>query len=158
MRRHFVIVIAAALSFGCKNTVDTGDAQAKIKAWAETNIGPVKNVSCPDAEMKKDASFTCKVTFEAGGPFDLVVTLKDDQGNVGWKWTKPLGGGAKFDEMVQKVIKDKTQADVTVKCPDAIAEVPDDGLPCDITMNGGTVTMLVHVNPDDNTFDIEPKK
>lgn len=158
MRRHFVIGIAVALGAGCRpDTIDTGDAQSKIKAWAEDNVAPVKDVSCPGAQLKKGVSFTCKVTFASGGPFDLVVEEQDDSGNVAWKWAKPIGGGAKLDEVVQKVIKDKTQADVTAKCPDAIAEVPAEGLPCDVTMNGGTVTLMVFLH-DDNSVDIEPKK
>jgi hypothetical protein len=158
MSRPVAIVIAvAALVGACAKKIDTGDAEAKIKAWATENVANATAVSCANAEMKKGATFVCKVTFDTAGPFDLNVDQKDDSGNVEWKWAKPLGGGAKFEAMVVRVIKDKTGNDATAKCPAEIQVLPDDGLPCTVTFAGQDATMLVKMDADGNV-DIEPKK
>lgn len=158
MSRPLAIVIAvAALAGGCKKQVDTSDAEAKVKAWATENIGDVTAVSCGGAEMKKGATFVCKVTFAQKGTYDLHVEQKDDSGNVSWKWARPLGGGPKFDAKIASIIKDKTGNDVTVKCPPDIQEVPDEGIPCQITFSGQATDMIVKIDADGNA-DIEPKK
>lgn len=149
------LLMAGALSTGC-NTIDNKDAENKVKAWADENVGPVKSVSCPKAEMKAGSSFECNVTFIEGASYKLTVTQKDDKGNVEWKWTTPVVGAEKISGFVAAALKEqRPEADPKVDCGTGIKEMPAEGMTCKLDADGEKLDIVIRLEGDSVAWEIK---
>lgn len=150
------VVLAAALGAGCKNQIDNKDAENKVKAWADENVGPVKSVSCPKTEMKTGVSFECTVTFTEGVSHKLTVTQKDDKGNVEWKWATPVVGAEKIAEFVSGALKEqKPEANPKVDCGTGIKEMPAEGMSCKLDADGEKLDIVIKLEGDSVAWEIK---
>jgi len=138
MRRlSLVLAVAAVTVAGCKKVINTSDAEAKVKAWAERVVGPVDKVDCPKVERKKGVSFECKVDFKAGKSYQAKIDIIGDDGQFKADWPKMIIGADVLTDQIQKVVGPKVK-DLKVDCGTGILEVPDDGYLCKASGNGGT--------------------
>jgi hypothetical protein len=130
-----VVAILGAVGFlkGC-NRVDVGDADAKLKTWAETNVAPVDKVTCPDAKLKKGNTFDCKVDFVGGKSYALHVVVTSDDGMVEYNWATPISSGEKLAANIASAVKTQQGKDVALDCGKGIVEIPAAGLVCSATL------------------------
>jgi hypothetical protein len=135
MRPIWIVVILAAAGLGVvgylktRGEVDTKDADAKLKAWAE-NVAPVDKVTCPEAKLKKGTTFECKADFVGGKSYQITVEVMNDDGQVEYHWSKPIVGAEKLAADIISAEKTAANKDVKVDCGKGIIEVPPDGLLC----------------------------
>ena len=67
-------------------TIDTDKAESEITKQLDKQVGKGAKVSCPsDIEAKKGDTFNCTATDPDGNKATIVVTQKDDEGNVSWE-------------------------------------------------------------------------
>lgn len=151
-----LVLVALALGTGCKDQIDDKDAEIKIKAWADDNVGSVKSVSCPKTSMKEGVSFDCTVAFEEGGSYKLTVTQKDDKGNVEWKWATPIVGAEKISEFVVSALQEQRPGgNPKVDCGTGIKEVPADGITCKLDADGEQLALVIKLDGDDVAWEIK---
>ncbi len=148
--------LVLALGAGCKNQIDNKDAENKVKAWAETDVGPVKSVSCPKTEMKAGASFDCNVTFAEGGSYKLTVTQTDGEGNVEWKWATPVVGAERISAAVAGALKEqRPDTDPKIDCGTGIKEMPPEGLTCKLDAGGQQSDIVIKVDADGLAWELK---
>jgi hypothetical protein len=130
---------------GCgTKTIDAAKGEAEISKAVRVQAGAeVKEVSCPTGvEIKQGATFTCKVTAKDGTSGDVLVTQKDDEGNV--KFNAPFihmdEAEAAIVEQIQAQVKDV--GEVTVDCPDIVVGKP--GAPFKCKGQAGTSVFVVN--------------
>ncbi|WP_353866716.1 DUF4333 domain-containing protein [Svornostia abyssi] len=75
---------------GCgTTTLDTDKAETEITKELDKQVGTGAKVSCPDdVEVKKGDTFNCTATDPEGNKATIVVTQKDDEGNITWELKK----------------------------------------------------------------------
>lgn len=107
---HLAALIAlGALAAGCKRTVHV--EKALIEKLTE--LGIQATVTCPKSQQAKaGAAFTCEAVLANGDKLSVLVTQKDDQGNVEFEFD-----GAPID--TNKAIEDAKSklGDVVITCP-----------------------------------------
>ncbi|MBJ7519097.1 MAG: DUF4333 domain-containing protein [Solirubrobacteraceae bacterium] len=81
------LALAATGFAGCGTTMlNTDKAETEITKGLDAQVGTGAKVSCPDdVEIKKGDTFNCTATDPEGNEATIVVTQKDDEGNVAWK-------------------------------------------------------------------------
>jgi hypothetical protein len=129
-----------------RDRVDTKEADAKLKAWAE-NVAPVDKVTCPEAKMKKGTTFQCKADFTGGSSYQIDVEVKDDHGEVEYHWDKPIIPTEKLAADIVSAEKTATGKDVKVDCGKGIVEVPADGLLCAASVGDAKGHYRVKLDP-----------
>jgi len=87
----FAVLALTALG-GCSASVstskdiDTDEAEKQIAASLTKSAGSKVTASCPDdVKGEKGATFTCKVKSADGESATVLVTQKDDKGNISWE-------------------------------------------------------------------------
>ncbi|MCE9580873.1 MAG: DUF4333 domain-containing protein [Deltaproteobacteria bacterium] len=157
---HRLALVFAALGAiaGCSKKVNTDEANAKVKAWAEAGVAPVKKVDCPAETMKAGTSFQCPVEFVSGKTYAAVIDVKDDSGNVYMHWAKPMSGGAQLARDIAAAVKQQQGKDIVVDCGAEIVEIPPDGVQCAVTQgeSHGHMRIKFDETAKDITWTVEP--
>lgn len=81
------LALAATGVAGCgTTTLDTDKAETEITKELDKQVGTGAKVSCPDdVEVKQGDTFNCTATDPEGNKATIVVTQKDDEGNISWE-------------------------------------------------------------------------
>ncbi len=71
-------------------TFDTDGLEQELKQQIESQAGTkVRMVECPaGVELEAEASFSCVAEDRADTTYTIVVTQRDDQGNLEWEVTE----------------------------------------------------------------------
>lgn len=94
LRALAAALLAAAALAGCDasfslggDKLDTDKAEREITKGIKDQTGVDAAVVCPeDVDLEAGATFICTATPKTGGrSANVLVTQKDDQGNVSWK-------------------------------------------------------------------------
>ena len=138
-----LVAFVSALT-GCTKTIDATKGEEEISKAVRVQAGAqVKSVECPTGEkIEKGATFTCKVTAKDGTTGDVLVTQKDDKGNV--RFNAPFihmdEAEAAIVEQIKAQVKDV--GEVTVDCPDIVVGEPGAPFKCD--GKAGTSVFIVN--------------
>ncbi len=148
--------VSACAGSGCKNTgvIDTAKAQSTTRTLiaGETGAG-LRGVSCPaNVPLKTAAAFTCTATGADGTTAPILVTQKDDKGNVQISAPHLLHTGA-VAALVAARLTRQAKAAVKVACPDLVEAHRGTTLTCTATEARG-VTRAVAVTVTDDQGDI----
>jgi hypothetical protein len=112
-RRTAGLIAFAALAIGCGAKIDSTKAEQLISQKLAEHGFP-STVACPkDQAAKTGATFTCEATGTDGTKVSIVVTQKDDQGNVEWKPDGVLVDTSK----IAADAKSRLGGGATVSCP-----------------------------------------
>lgn len=70
-------------------TLDTDGLEQELKDQIESQTGTkLRTVDCPTVELEAGASFECVAEGRSDTTYTIVVTQRDDQGNVDWEVTE----------------------------------------------------------------------
>jgi len=71
-------------------TLDTDGLEQELEHQIESQADTkVRMVDCPaDVEQEQGRSFSCIAEDRSGATYTIVVTLRDDQGNLDWEITE----------------------------------------------------------------------
>ena len=137
MRRPILIAVSVVVAglgivgfLKGRNRVDTADADAKVKDWAESNIGPVEKVTCPEAKLTKGNHFECAVAFTGAATYQARIDVLDDDGKVEYSWPTPIAGGELLAKNIVAAVKQQQGKDITLDCGKGVVAIPADGLMC----------------------------
>ncbi|MEY2441035.1 MAG: hypothetical protein QOJ46_461 [bacterium] len=115
------LALAASLLAGCGAlVVDSDGVEAFIARTVKDQTGArVRSVSCPkDPKARKGATFTCRVTGVDGTKGTAVGTQRDNRGGVGIY--APFLRTRAAEETIADEFKWRTDATVTVRCPEIV--------------------------------------
>lgn len=112
------LIALGVLALGCriKRTIKSDEVEQIIGEWF-TTLGVQATVTCPDGqEAKAGATFTCEAVEVAGEKFSILVTQKDDEGNIEYE----VDGSLIDTNKVVEEAKAKLGGGVVVTCPKRI--------------------------------------
>lgn len=111
--RAATLLAISVLAIGCKTQIDSNKAE-KVIGDKLTEAGLAATVTCPDhVEAKTGAVFNCEATTTDGSKVTIVVTQKDNEGNVSWK---PDGTIVDTDKVAADA-KQKIGGTAVIACP-----------------------------------------
>ena len=129
------------------STLDPAKAQTAIQNKIAESDQSASNVSCPSSvPVTVGGTFECTATVN-GTPVKVVVTQKDEQGNVDIEVDRKVfyvvGDGV---TVIEQGIRDQGASQVTVSCPKAVV-VPDGNgtLTCTATADGQSLKVTVPI-------------
>jgi Domain of unknown function (DUF4333) len=71
--------------------LDTDGLEQELKQQIESQTGTkMRTVDCPTVELEAGASFDCVAEDRSDTTYTIVVTQRDDQGNVDWEVTEGM--------------------------------------------------------------------
>lgn len=115
------LLAAVALASCGESTIDAAKGEKFIRGVVAKQVGArVATVSCPgDIETKKGDRFTCTVTGADGSKGDVLVTQRDDDGNVAV--SAPFLHVREAETvMAEQIAKQTKEREVKVACPEII--------------------------------------
>ncbi|MCB1189528.1 MAG: DUF4333 domain-containing protein [Leptospiraceae bacterium] len=140
-----VIVQVSITLMGCSPTIDTQQVEGVIQEGFVQKTGiEVKSISCPkDIKPEPNTTFNCKLKAKDGSEIDLVVTQKDDQGNITWNADKGLISLPKLAKSIDDSIKQQKNIDVNTDCGSGEFKIAhtNDTFDCNITDGTGNTTV-----------------
>jgi hypothetical protein len=111
--RAATLLAMGVLAIGCKTQIDSNKAE-KVIGDKLAEHGFVATVTCPDHQQAKTgAVFDCEASTADGTKVTIVVTQKDNEGNVTWK---PDGTIVDTDKIVADA-KAKIGGSAAITCP-----------------------------------------
>lgn len=143
---------------GCSKTIDDSKAEKEIKTVVEKQVGSkVKSVSCPGGKTaKKGDTFTCTVTGADGSTGKVLITEKDDKGNV--NISAPFVHTAPDAAAIVKDLEAKNSGlTVKVVCPDIVEGKKGTTFDCTADGNQGKATITVTLSDAQGSFDYKVK-
>ena len=69
-------------------TLDTNGLEQELKHQIESQTDTNVRVVCPTVELESGASFTCVAEDRSDATYTILVTQRDDQGNLDWEVTE----------------------------------------------------------------------
>lgn len=148
-------VLAVTALAGCSTKIDSDKAEKQIKTVVEKQVGStVKTVTCPDDKTaKKGDTFTCEVVGADGTKGKVLITEKDDDGNVNisapFVHTGPDAAAIVKDLQAKK----NAPADLKIVCPDIVEGKKGTTFDCEATSTSVKATVAVTLTDDQGSFD-----
>jgi hypothetical protein len=69
--------------------LDTDGLEQELKHQIESQTDKkVRTVDCPTVELEAGASFSCVAEARSDASYTIVVTQRDDEGNLDWEVTE----------------------------------------------------------------------
>ncbi|MCH9814843.1 MAG: DUF4333 domain-containing protein [Actinomycetia bacterium] len=135
---------ACSVSVGSTN-LDVDKAESEIASGIQEQTGLTVTVSCPDdVPIQAGGTFGCDVTDSSGGNGTVIVTQRDDEGNITWELerggTLPTGSQldtTKVEEEITSGLAEQSNIDAVVTCPTNVAIEANTSFNCTATDNNG---------------------
>ena len=134
-----LVLTTLALAACGDSTIDSAKGERFIRGVVVEQVGArVATVDCPDdVETKKGATFTCTVSGTDGSKGDVLVTQRDDDGNV--RVNAPFLHVREAEGvMSEQIAKQAKVDDVTVACPEIVVVRKSALFRCKATSEGKT--------------------
>lgn len=147
--------VHACVGSGCPGKIDAAKAERETKAViAKQTGGNVATVTCPKGvEEKTGATFTCTAVGADGTRTGVLITQKDDKGNVHISAPNLLHTGNAARLIADRLTR-QLKFTVRVRCPDLINVHKGSTLTCSATDPvGKTRTVDVTVTDDQGAID-----
>lgn len=135
------------------STVDTEKGETFIRGVVAEQVGArVATVTCPDdVKTDKGDTFTCSVAGADGSKGDVLVTQRDDKGNV--NVSAPFLHVREAEAvMADQIAKQAKLEGVTVKCPEIIVVKTGERFACKATAEGRSRDVAARLTDDDGHF------
>lgn len=155
------VAAVAALAGGChasfcagsgcgKATIDTAKAESSTRDLVARQTGAqVKSVTCPGhVALKRGGTFTCTATGADGTTAPVLVTQKDDKGNVHISAPDLLHTGAAAKLIADRLTR-QLKLTVHVRCPDLVSVHKGSKLTCTATDPAGATRPVAVTVTDD---------
>ena len=149
MSRLAPLLLAALALTACGgDELNIGRAQDLITGVVVDQIGAeVESVDCPaEVEPQAGATFGCTVTATDGTSGRVIVTQKDDEGNV--RISAPFVHTAELEERIGADIERQVGGPVTLECPQIVVAEKSDTFECEAEGEGERSTVLVTQKDD----------
>lgn len=155
VRASLLLLFVAPILAGCSKGIDTDKAEGFIKKTVSQQVGAkVEAVKCPGGlTAKKGETFTCTVTGTDGSSGRMLVTEKDDQGNV--KVSAPFIHVRDLERLISSGIAKQVGSTVVVACPEIIAGEKGGTFTCNAT--AGSNKAKVDVTQTDDKGNVRYK-
>ncbi len=156
MRAHHTIlalVAGLALASCGETTIDSDKGERFIRGVVVEQVGArVGSVACPDdVATKKGGTFTCSVVGADGSRGDVLVTQRDDDGNV--NVSAPFLHVREAETVMRDQIAKQAKVDgVTVACPEIIVVKKDERFECTATADGKSRGVAARLTDDEGHF------
>lgn len=151
-----LLATAAALALAScgESTIDSEKGERFIRGVVTEQVGArVATVACPDdVATKKGGTFTCSVAATDGTKGDVLVTQRDDKGNV--NVSAPFlhvreAEGVMANEIAKQA---KVEGDVAVTCPQIVVVKKGERFECKATAQGKSRDVAVQLTDDTGRF------
>lgn len=157
MRRTLAALplLTAALTLAAcgRSTVDATKGETFIRGVVADQVGArVAAVACPDdVETRKGDTFTCSVAGADGSKGDVLVTQRDDDGNV--NVSAPFLHVREVEAvMADEIAKQAEGGGVTVRCPEIIVVKKGVRFECKATAEGKSRDVAAQLTDDEGHF------
>lgn len=152
---HVILPLVAGLALAScgETTIDSEKGERFIRGVVVKQVGArVGAVMCPDdVETKKGATFTCIVVGADGSKGDVLVTQRDDEGNV--NVSAPFLHVREAETVMRDQIAKQAKVDgVTVACPEIIVVKKDERFECTATAEGKSRDVAARLTDDEGHF------
>lgn len=149
------LLAAAALALASCGTsrIDSEKGEAFIRGVVADQVGArVATVTCPDdVETEKGDTFTCSVAGADGSKGDVLVTQRDDDGNL--SVSAPFLHVREAEAvMADQIAKQAKVEGVTIKCPEIIVVKKGERFKCKGTAEGKSRDVDARLTDDDGHF------
>ncbi len=147
--RLLLLLVPAVLVFsGCSKSIDDEKAEGFIKKTVAQQVGAkVRSVKCPSGlTAKKGETFTCTVTGTDGSSGRMLVTEKDDQGNVNVR--APFIHVRDLERLISSGLAKQVGSMVSVTCPEIIPGKQGGTFTCDAMSGSDKATVNVTQTDD----------
>lgn len=122
---------------GCTPSFDSKQVEGVIQEGFVQKTGiEVESVSCPkDIELKANNTFECVLKDMDANEIAILVTQKDDQGNITWNANQGLISLDQLAQSIENNIKQNQDIDVKGNCGDSKFKIAhkDDVFECSIS-------------------------
>jgi hypothetical protein len=156
MSRLAPLVLAALALAACGDSgLNVGKAKELITTAVVDQIGAeVESVECPaEVEPQAGATFGCTVTASDRTSGRVLVTQKDDEGNV--RISAPFVHTAELEERIGADIERQVGGAVTLECPQIVEAEKDETFECEAAGEGERTTVLVTQRDDEGNVRYE---
>jgi uncharacterized protein DUF4333 len=158
--RAFLLCLAASavVLAGCAKEIDDAKAEDFIQKTVTEQVGArVESVSCPSGlTAKKGETFECTVTGDDGSEGKVMVTEKDDQGNV--SVSAPFIHVRDLEEQIGNGLQNQVGGPAELDCPEIIVGQKGDTFECDAKTPDGPATVQVTQTDDQGNVRYELKQ
>jgi len=136
------LLAAVALAACGESTIDAEKGETFIRGVVVKQVGArVAAVGCPnDVKTKKGGTFTCTVRGTDGSKGDVLVTQRDEDGNV--LVNAPFLGVREAERVMTEQIEKQVKVDdLTVACPEIVVVKKNALFRCKATSGAKTRTV-----------------
>lgn len=149
-----IAVLAALVLASCgESTIDAEKGERFIRGVVTEQVqARVGTVTCPDdVQTKKGTTFTCSVAGVDGSKGDVLVTQRDEDGNV--NVSAPFLHVREAEAVMADQIAKQVKVDgVTIKCPEIIVVKKGGRFECTATAEGKSRDVAARLTDDEGHF------
>ncbi len=156
MRPHHAtlpLLAALALASCGESTIDSAKGEKFIRGVvAKQVVVRVATVTCPDdVKRKQGATFSCSVAGDDGSKGNVLVTQRDDDGNI--SVSAPFLHVREAETVMQEQIAKRLKVeDVTIACPEIVAVKKDARFACTATAEGKSRKISARLTDEQGRF------
>ncbi len=152
---HAGLLLLAALALAScgESTIDSAKGEKFIRGVVAKQVGArVATVTCPDdVKTKKDATFSCSVAGDDGSKGDVLVTQRDDDGNV--RVSAPFLHVREAETVMQEQIAKRLKVEnVTIACPEIVVVKQGTRFTCTAAAEGKSRDIAARLTDEEGRF------